>query len=139
MLQVTHALALPDDELRVHFARSGGPGGQNVNKVATKCELRFAFAASRALAPGVKARLAARFPSHVTDAGDFVVTSDRSRSQSQNRADAEERLAEMIRSVLVPPKPRKKTRVPRAEKRRRVEHKRRVGEKKRLRRAPPQD
>lgn len=136
MLRVTAALAIPDEELSVHFARSGGPGGQNVNKVATKCELRFALARSRALDAGVKARLRARYPAHATLAGDFLVASDRTRSQTQNRADAERRLADMIRSALAPPKPRKKTRVPRAARRARLEAKRRRGEQKRLRRAP---
>lgn len=136
MLNVTAALAIPDEELSVHFARSGGPGGQNVNKVATKCELRFALDRSRALDPGVKARLRARYPAHVTDAGEFLIASDRTRSQAQNRADAERRLGEMIRAVLTPPKPRRKTRVPKGERRRRVEAKRRRGEQKRMRRAP---
>lgn len=139
MLLVTPMLALPDDEISVHFVRSSGPGGQNVNKVATKCELRFAMAHSRVLDPGVIARLRTRFPAHVTRAGDFVVTSDRTRSQTHNRGDAEARLVEMIRSVLRPPKPRKKTRVPGAAKRERLQHKRRRGEQKRLRRSPQGD
>ena len=139
MPPVIASLVLPDDEWSVHFARSSGPGGQNVNKVSTKCELRFAFARSRVLDAGAKARLRARYPSHVTEAGEFLVTSDRTRSQLQNRADAEHRLDEMLRSVLTPPKPRKKTRVPKGERRRRVEQKRRVGEKKRLRRSPAGD
>jgi ribosome-associated protein len=139
VLFVTPTLVLPDDELAVHFARSGGPGGQNVNKVATKCELRFALARSRVLDPGVVARLRARYPAHVTIAGEFVVTSDTTRSQTQNRADAERRLVEMIRTVLTPPKPRKKTKVPRAARRERLQSKRRRGEQKRLRRAPRGD
>jgi ribosome-associated protein len=139
LLRITPALAIPDDELSVHFARSGGPGGQNVNKVATKCELRFALARSRVLDAGVKARLCARYPAHVTEAGEFRVASDRTRSQAQNRADAEAKLVGMVRSVLAPPKPRKQTRVPRAERRRRLEKKRRRGETKRLRRAPDRE
>lgn len=139
MLPVTTTLVIPDEDLRVHFARSGGPGGQNVNKVATKCELRFALDHSRALDPAVKARLRARYPAHVTVGGEFIVASDRTRSQSQNRTDVEQRLGEMIRSVLTPPKPRHKTKVPRGQRRKRVEAKRRRGEQKRMRRAPGLD
>lgn len=139
MLPVTAAIAIPDNELSVRFARSGGPGGQNVNKVATKCELRFALDRSCALDADVKARLRARYPAHVTNEGEVIVASERTRSQTQNRADAERRLVAMIASVLAPPKRRRRTRVPTAERRKRVEQKRRRSEQKRLRRAPGLD
>jgi ribosome-associated protein len=131
MLQVTPRLQIPDDELSMHFALSGGPGGQNVNKVSTKVELRFQLASSRVLTAEVKARLKARHPSMVTQAGELLVVSTRHRSQLRNRADAEERLCALIREALVRPKPRHETKVPKSQKRRRRDDKRKRGEVKR--------
>jgi ribosome-associated protein len=133
VLEVTPRLRIPDDELSVHFALSGGPGGQNVNKVATKVELRFQLDRSRVLSAEVKQRLRARHPSLVTQAGELLVVSTRHRSQLRNRADAEQRLAELIRAALVRPKPRRETSVPKAQKRRRREDKRRRGDVKKSR------
>lgn len=139
MLEVTPRLSIPDDELSLHFALAGGPGGQNVNKVATKVELRFQLARSRVLSEEVKARLAARHPSMVTQAGELLVVSTRYRSQRRNREDAEQRLAALIREALPRPKPRRATDVPRAQKRRRREDKRKRGEVKRGRGRVGQD
>lgn len=133
MLQITKTLQIPEQELSFRFIQSSGPGGQNVNKVATKVELRFALADSQVLRADVKRRLKERYPSYVTDGGELVVRSDRHRTQPRNRADALERLAEMIRGALVPPKPRRKTQVSRRQKAKRVESKRRRSEVKRNR------
>lgn len=116
------------------YVRSSGPGGQNVNKLATKVELRFHLTASTSLSQPQKARLAATFPSHLAGNGDFIVTSERTRSQVQNREDAVQKLIQMILSVRRPPPPRVKTQASRASKARRVVDKRRRGETKRLRR-----
>lgn len=124
---------LPESDLATRFVRSSGPGGQNVNKVSTKVELRFQLEASQALTPARKRRLCAAFPSYVTDAGELIITSDRFRSQSMNQTDALERLQAMIRSIWDPPPPRVKTAPSRAAKRRRVADKRARGDLKRER------
>jgi len=126
--------SIPGTELTLRFVRSPGPGGQNVNKLATKAEVRFDLAGSGALTGAQKRRLARAFPAHVTHSGEFVVTSDRHRSQKRNQWDALAKLADMIRSIRRPPKPRVPTRVPAAAKRRRVADKRARGELKRQRR-----
>jgi len=133
MLEVTPKLRIPDDELSVHFALAGGPGGQNVNKVSTKVELRFQLQASRVLSAEVKARLAARHPSLVTKAGELLVVSTRHRSQLRNRQDAEERLVALILEALPRPTPRRATKVSKGQKRRRREDKRKRSDLKRSR------
>jgi ribosome-associated protein len=132
-LKLTDSCTIPAAELECSFARSSGPGGQNVNKVASKVELRFQLAASKALTPARKARLAAAFPSHVTSGGEFVLSGDRFRSQRQNQEDVLERLRAMVLSVWLPPKPRVKTKVSKAAQRRRVGEKRKRGDIKRQR------
>jgi ribosome-associated protein len=133
-LTVTSSLVIPGEELVWTAVRSGGPGGQNVNKVATKVELRFHVEASAALSPAVKARLLARAAARLDAEGRIVIVADETRSQSRNLELARDRLAELVRAALVVPKRRKKTRPSRASKERRLEHKRQVGEKKRGRR-----
>ena len=132
-LFVTRDLFLPGHEISWTANRSGGPGGQNVNKVSTKVELRFDLPSNRTLGDGVKARLralqAGRFDAH----GRLVVTCDTTRSQGQNLELAREKLAEMVRAALVVPKRRRPTAPSKSSRRKRVEHKRRVGEKKRSR------
>ena len=139
MLEITRRLRIPDEDLTVRYACSGGPGGQNVNKVATKVEVRLHLADSAALRPAVKARLAARYPGYVTREGDVVVTSSRYRTQARNRQDAETKLAEMIRGVLTPPKPRRATKPSRAARQRRMDAKRRRGAAKQRRQRPHSD
>jgi ribosome-associated protein len=114
--------------LTFKFVRSTGPGGQNVNKVSTKVELRFDVAACDNLSQAQKSRLAKAFPSVHTAAGLIVMTSDRHRSQLQNRGDVLERLLDMLRQIRRPPKSRVKTKPTRASKRRRVEGKRQRSE-----------
>jgi len=133
MLEIDDTIGIPLEELSFQYVRSGGPGGQNVNKVATKAELRFDLVGSEVLTSAQKRRLASAFPAHVTQGGEFIVTSDRYRSQRRNQNDALDKLAEMVRSIRRPPKPRVPTRVPFAAKRRRIADKRARGELKRQR------
>jgi ribosome-associated protein len=134
MIAVTESVSIPDAELSWEYARSGGPGGQNVNKVASKATLRWAVAASTAIPEAAKARLFAAHPSHLTTEGEFLVTSQEYRDQERNRQRCEEKLADMVRAALTPPKPRKKTKPSKASQRRRLEDKKRQGEKKSTRR-----
>jgi ribosome-associated protein len=136
MLEVAPGWIVPSDELELSFVRSSGPGGQNVNKVASKVELRFRLAASTALSPGQKGRLVAAFPSHVTTAGDFLLSSDRFRSRLQNERDVLERLGEMLLSVRHAPRRRVPTKPSRNANKRRVAAKRARGDIKRERRRP---
>ena len=133
ILQVTADWTIPAKDLKFRYARSSGPGGQNVNKVATKAELRFDFLHSMALNAGQKARLQRRYPAHVTLTGEFVVASDSTRSRRQNEHDVMARLADMLRSVRNAPKRRVATKVTLAQKRRRVEQKRQRGAQKHAR------
>jgi ribosome-associated protein len=133
MLRVTSEIAIDEAALDEQFVRATGPGGQNVNKVSTAVQLRFNVDASPALTQDVRARLVKLAGKRVNAAGELIIVAQRHRTQSQNRADARERLAALIRSALEPPRPRKKTRPSAAAKRRRLESKRQRGEIKRAR------
>ncbi|HMJ16487.1 MAG TPA: alternative ribosome rescue aminoacyl-tRNA hydrolase ArfB [Polyangiaceae bacterium] len=135
-LSVTSTLTIPAHELEWSAVRASGPGGQNVNKVATKVELRFDLANSAVLSPAVKQRLRALARKRLDSAGRVVVTDQSTRVQSQNLERARAKLAELVKSALTVPKARKPTRPSRAAKRRRLEHKQQVSEKKRTRRKP---
>lgn len=124
MLEITPALSIPDDELVERFVRSSGPGGQNVNKVATAVELRFDAAGSPSLPEDVRARLLARRDRRITSEGVVVIAAQRFRTQDRNREDARERLAALLLAALHVPKRRVATKPSRASKERRLGAKR---------------
>jgi ribosome-associated protein len=126
-------VVIPATDLAFAAVRASGPGGQNVNKVASKVELRFDLRGTAALSPAVKARLRAIAGKRVDGDGFLHVVSQRTRDQVRNRQDALDKLAALIRDALVPPLPRRPTRPTHGSKLRRLEHKRRVSGKKRLR------
>jgi len=132
-LELLPGWKIPSTDLVARFVRSSGPGGQNVNKVATKVELRFGVARSGALSPSQKERLAERFPSAMTLAGEFVIACDETRSQANNLEAARERLKEMILSVRAPPRARRATRPTRGAKQRRLTAKKQRSDVKRQR------
>ena len=134
MIPVTPQCAIGEKELSFSFVRSGGPGGQNVNKVSTAARLRFDIIQSPSLDGRVKQRLLRIAGARATADGVLVISASRFRTQERNRADAVERLVLLIRKALVEPKKRKKTRPTYASKGRRIEGKRLLGEKKNNRR-----
>jgi ribosome-associated protein len=135
-LHVTATLVIPSRELVWTAVRSSGPGGQNVNKVSTKVELRFDFAQSSVLSFPVRHRLAALVRGKLDAEGRLVLLSDETRSQARNLELLRERLAKLLQAALVPPKPRRKTKPSRASKERRLDTKRHQSQKKEGRRGP---
>ena len=132
-LQCTPHIAIDEAELEETFIRASGPGGQNVNKLSTAVQLRFDVRRSGALPDAVAVRLMRLAGRRLTADGVLVITAQRFRTQERNRADARERLAELVAEAAVPPTPRRATRPTLASKKRRLESKAKRGATKRLR------
>jgi ribosome-associated protein len=132
-LFVTSKVTIPAGELSWTAVRSSGPGGQNVNKLSTKVELRWDLSSSRALDGPAKSRLRAIAAGRSDAGGRLLLTSQATRSQEQNLEDARNKLAELVRRALVVPKKRRATAPSRASRRKRVEHKRQHSQKKQAR------
>ena len=130
-LRITPTITIPEEELQVAFARSGGPGGQNVNKVASKAEVRWTPRTSRALTAVDREWLLGKLGSRLTTEGELIVISTKTRDQIRNREDAEEKLREIVMNALVRPKPRRATKPSRGAKERLLKEKKVRGEIKR--------
>ena len=139
MFEVSRGIHIPEGEFAWSFVRSGGPGGQNVNKVASKAVLRWDVRHSPSLPPDVKARIEAQQPGRVTTEGELVLTSQRYRDQDRNRQDCLEKLRAIILQTTQVPKVRKKKKPTRASKERRLAEKRHRSAAKGLRRKVARD
>ena len=134
MIRITETVFIDEEEIQLDFIRSTGPGGQNVNKVATAVQLRFNVLKSDALSATIRDRLKRIAGKKMTGDGILVIKARRFRSQDQNRKDAIDRLIKLIRKATVEPKPRRKTKPSRAARERRLAAKKIRSETKRLRR-----
>lgn len=132
-MRVTHSIHIDESELVERFILASGPGGQNVNKVATAVELRFDVRRSSNLPEAVRARLVALAGKRISGDGILVITAQRFRSQPRNREDARARLATLIRTAATPPKLRRASRPSRAAKQRRLDEKKHQSTRKRER------
>lgn len=138
-LVVNSQIVIPANELQFSFARSSGPGGQNVNKLNTKARLHWNLAESSALPPAVMTRFRTRFATRINEQGEFVIASDRHRERIRNTRDCLEKLRAMVLAVVTPPTPRRKTRPTRRSVEARLESKRRQSQRKKNRRPPSFD
>jgi ribosome-associated protein len=139
MIEISHHIHLEDEELHLDYIRSAGPGGQNVNKVATACQLRFDVRQSPSIPEPIKVRLIKLAGSRMTDDGVLVLEAKRYRTQEQNRADAILRLTTLIQKATIEPKTRRPTRPSLSAKAERVDSKKKRGETKLARRIHPSD
>jgi len=139
MIRINDQLSIDESELDYEFARSSGPGGQNVKKVETKVTLRFDIAASRSLSESHKARVSEQLANRITRDGVLRVTSQRHRTREANRHAAIARFIELIDDAIAERAVRKPTKMSRAAKRRRLEDKRRRSKTKAMRRTPSEN
>ncbi|MDQ3419886.1 MAG: aminoacyl-tRNA hydrolase [Acidobacteriota bacterium] len=131
MIQVTPDIAIPESEISERFVRASGPGGQNVNKVSTAVELRFDPSQSAAIPSDARERLRVIAGSRMMADGVLVIDARRHRTQAQNREDARERLADLVRQALVKPRRRRATKPGKGAVERRIETKKRRSDTKR--------
>jgi len=139
MLEITKAIHVPMRELRFSYARSQGPGGQNVNKVNTKATLRWAVAENESLPPAVRYRFLSKYSNRITKDGELVMSSQRYRDQGRNIQDCLDKLRDLIFEVSQPPKPRKKSKPTKGSKVRRRKAKEANSQKKSNRKPPKMD
>ncbi|MEZ6125608.1 MAG: alternative ribosome rescue aminoacyl-tRNA hydrolase ArfB [Planctomycetaceae bacterium] len=134
MLQVSDSISIPEAELELAFARSGGPGGQNVNKVNSKAILHWNVTASSALPEAVRQRFLSRYRNRITKEGVLVLQSQKYRDQARNTEECRAKLVQLVLDVLAPPVKRKKTRPSRGANQRRLQEKKQTSERKQQRR-----
>lgn len=139
MLKITPSFSIDERELQFEYIRASGPGGQNVNKVATAVQLRFDIANSPSLASDIKGRLIQLAGKRVNTDGVLMFEAKRFRTQEQNRADALQRCVELIRRALIKPKPRTKTKPTKASKEKRLKSKKQRGATKQIRQSRSYD
>lgn len=138
-LVINERLTIPAAELEISFSRSGGPGGQNVNKVESKVEVRWNPSRSAALVGSDREWLLERLQNRLTAAGDLLVTSSKTRDQAKNRFDALDKMEHLIRRAMFKPKRRRPTKPSRGAVERRLQDKKQASERKRSRRSPISD
>lgn len=136
---VDQTLTIPENEFEFSYARSGGPGGQNVNKVNSKAILRWSVELSPSLSEDLRLRLKAKYSSRLTEDGSLIIVSQRYRDQKMNVDDCLEKLQAILRAALNPPKPRRPTKPTKASKLKRIQNKQVVAGKKQGRRKPALD
>ena len=138
-IRINAQIAIPRSELRFSYVRSSGPGGQNVNKVASKAVLRWAVARSGSISDEIRARFLAKFRRRINERGELVVASQRYRDQGRNIEDCLDKLREMVLAAVKVPKARKKLKVPKAAHEARLRQKRIAAAKKQQRKRPLSD
>ncbi len=139
MVEINEHISIPETELSWSFVRSGGPGGQNVNKVASKAVLRWSLPGNTSVPEQAMLRLRGQHRRRITTEGDMILTSQRYRDPDRNRQDCLEKLREFVLAALEAPRPRKATRPSRASRQRRLGDKRRRSATKSARRTPVEE